>query len=161
MREVLHKISVLCLLIWIVIGSMMSFCGLDFKDSDVAEWYFMIRFWGAPLAVLLAIVTSDRNRRTEENHLLTFLFAGSGFLGTLFLMVILLFGSMCRWSEREVLFTHNEIRSQIVEREYGCGALDSGQPIVDVFVVVDILDYFEVSIKVNVEDLDKSKWIGK
>ena len=47
-----------------------------------------------------------------------------------------MFGEMCNWKTNNILFINKENSEiQIVEREFGCDATDSGQPLKSIFKI--------------------------
>ena len=76
-------------------------------------------------------------------------------------MTLAIFGDMCSWTDRETLFVNKEDKSvQIIKREYGCGAWDSGAPMVKDFRVEECLGCFRSTKEIDVESLDKNNWIS-
>ena len=71
-----------------------------------------------------------------------------------------MFANMCDWTNREIQFISKEDnKMKIIKREYGCGATDSGPPIVKNFKVQQYSRYFISAKEINIDEIDKNKWM--
>lgn len=66
---------------------------------------------------------------------------------------------MCAWNERKTLYVHNEdLERRIVLRDFGCGATDSGPPIVKVFEMERLNSWFNCVSEVDTTAIDGAQW---
>ncbi len=78
---------------------------------------------------------------------------------SLFFILIISFGDMCSWSTGTVLFEHKEDpKIKIVERDYGCGATDSGSPVYKVFRRKEITSYLSLFTEIDTSKINKAEW---
>jgi len=132
---------------------------LEFTNEEVKSTFERVRFIGLPIAILLTLFGTLKNRDSKANLFskvfLTLLAVGIS-IAVLFFS---LFAGMCNWSGNQILFENRKsTTTKIVLREYGCGATDSGSPIYRAFRIKPVLPFINVVTVVDTTTIDKSLW---
>ena len=66
---------------------------------------------------------------------------------------------MCEWSDGKIIYENkNNPSSKIVERDMGCGATDSGDPVYGMFKIKTLIPPFVWANRVDTDQIDKSEW---
>lgn len=76
-----------------------------------------------------------------------------------FIMIAMVFSGMCIWTVDRSLYQHKANRNiRIVKRSMGCGALDSGPPVVDTFLATQKFNFYIEYEKFETK-IDTTLWI--
>ena len=137
-----------------------NFIGLEFIDESFEQLFQKIRFWGVPICILLTLSGTIQPNETRKVKVLKFFTTLLITAFAFFIMMILIFTGMCNWSNSEVLYTNKDNKEvKIIRRDYGCGATDSGAPIVKICIVKEFTKYFNSISEIDIEEIDQTKWI--
>ena len=156
----LFIISIGCILFWIMCFILFSFTPLEFSKVRYQTIYEKTRFWNLPLAILLTLTGTIKKKdnvtmmaaRTGLTIIVSGLIA--------FILFMSVFANMCDWTEREILFRDRKNPgTRIVQREYGCGAWDSGSPIKKVFFIRNVAPFLVWATEIDTAGIDKQRWI--
>ena len=158
--KIIYLTSIFFICFWILAAILGQFVPIEFTDNQIENTFDSIRLFGFPIAILLTlsgtIKPNDTSGSIGGKILLTLFVSGISF----FFMVITLFASMCSWTTGKVFFESKQDRSiKIVERDYGCGATDSGRPICKIFKVKNITNYLIWVTEIDTNKIDKSQWV--
>jgi hypothetical protein len=144
---------------WILLPILELFIPLEFTDNEIKNSFYNIRFWGLPLSIMLTLTGTLKPNDSSigSKVILTLLISGI----SVFIMIISLFGDMCGWTATgKVFFEDKKDHSiKIVERDYGCGALDSGLPKYKVVKIKELTKYLVLVTEIDTNKIDKSEWI--
>ncbi len=131
---------------------------LELSD-DASAVYTEIRFCGFVVAVLYGIYRIGSKKNFSESILskVTGILVVSCF--GFFIMIAFLFSGMCSWSTEKVFFEDaKDISIQIVERHFGCGATDSGEPRIEIVKVNQLTRHLFWITEIDTATIDKSRW---
>ncbi len=138
----------------------MNAFGLEFNDRNFEQTFKEIRFWGIPICILLSLFGTVKSEDKRSDRIAKTVLTFGAAIFAFFFMIMSIFADMCDWTNRETLFISKEDNNiKIIRRDYGCGATDSGPPIVKNFKVKESFKYFISATEVNIEEVDESKWI--
>ena len=154
--RIIYWISIFLICFWVFLPLIKSFLSLEITDHEIEDTYDLIRFWGLPVAILLTLTGTIKQDDTSDDVggkvSLTLFVAGFS------LFFVLLF-NMCDWSTSIVLFQNKEDSDiKIVEREYGCGATDGGEPIYKIFKVQELTKYFIRVTEIDTATIGRAEW---
>ena len=159
--QVVHWASIIFLGFWVLIPILGNFIPLEFANKNSEHIYEMIRFYGLPIAAALLILTGMIKRKHTlsiivTKIILTIFVAVFSF----YISVIDLFGNMCSSTTHKVFFENKQNPSiKIVQRSYGCGAIDSSPSVPLVFKVREITSNLIWVTDIDTTQIDKSEWI--
>lgn len=159
-RKVIYWSCISLIVFWFFMPIIRWLTGLDFANSDISIASEQFFFYGIPTAIILTLIKTIKRSQSFvkilTNVVITVIIALL-FIGFQFFA---LFANMCAWYTTDILFTHKtDTNIEIVNRDYGCGAWDSGTPISKTFKISKYSDYLIKSSEVDTSQIDKSKWI--
>jgi len=159
--RIVHWTSILCLCFWILVPILGLFIPLEFANSHTEDTYIKIRFYGFPIAATLLILTGMIKRKHTLCLIVTkIILATCIAVFSFFVMIIVLFGSMCAWTTDKVFFENKRNPSiKIVQRSFGCGATDSTPATIKVFKIREITSDLIWVTEIDTTQIDKSEWI--
>jgi uncharacterized membrane protein len=157
--KIIYWVSIFAICFWVLTPILGLFVSLEFTSNEIENAYETTRFYGLPFAILLTLTGTIKDPDTSNSNgqkiLLTLLIAGISF----FIMIITLFSGMCSWTTDKVFFEDKKNSSiKIVERDYGCGATDSGKPIYKTFKVHEVTKYLIWVTEIDTNKIDMSEW---
>ena len=134
--KLVYWTSLSLILFFIILAVARQFIPLELTNQKFQNVWDDIIFYGFTGAILFTLTgtikKSDTSASVLNTVLLTFLITGI----SLIIMFMALFTDMCSWTTDKVLFKNRQDHSvQIVKRNYGCGATDSGKPRTKLFKV--------------------------
>ena len=133
---------------------------LEFATDDFELQYRHFLFFAVPIAVILTLCGTVKGK--DSIPLVTGKLLGT--LALAALSVFLMFGSalssMCTYTNKEVLFEKkDDPNTQIIVREFGCGAVDGGPPVISVHKVNHFTNFFIRSSRIDTSTIDKNNWV--
>jgi hypothetical protein len=160
MHRVIFLIAISLLIFWMVSPILMKYFSLEFNDKSFESNFISIRFFGVPTCILLTLFGTIKSNHKKSDRItftvLTFGLATFAF----FVMIGSILSGMCDWSNRETLFVNKENQNiKIIQREYGCGAMDSDAPFTRDFKVNECSKYFIIATEIDLEKMNKNVWI--
>jgi hypothetical protein len=158
--KIIFRISVLIIGIWIVTPLLRWVFDLEFASSSIKSNYERLLFFAVPIATILSLFGTLRSKdddvRISIKIFVTLLLS----LGSIFIMTISMFGDMCTWTNKEVLYEQKKDRStKIIIQDFGCGATDTQPPTTGVYKVEEFTKYFIRSVNYDTLNMDKNEWI--
>ena len=160
MNRVIFLVAICCLVFWVISPILLHLIGLEFNDEGLEQTYNEIKFRGIPICIILTLFgTIKPNDKSGDRILKTVLTLAVATIA-FFFMIMSIFAGMCDWTNREILYTNKEYKEvKIIQRDYGCGATDSGPPIVKNFKVKEFTKYFISAKEIDIEKIDQNEWI--
>jgi hypothetical protein len=128
LNKFIYKFSIVLIAAFIVLPIAGYATGIELATSEYKHNYQIIRLFGLPLAILLTMFGRIKGEETAGKTgwkvgytiLISFI---------VFILCGAMFFDMCGWSIRQTLYeVKDDPDTNIVLREYGCGAYDSGKP---------------------------------
>ena len=158
-KKILFWLSITFLFCFIVIPIIGYILGVEFNNMELELLYEQIRFYGVPVAILLflpiIIKKKDSNYEKGLKIALTITVSGISFVILFFMIWI----SICNWSNREILFRDTRSDNVIMLRDYGCGALDSEEPLAEIHKIEYYSTYFIRATPIDTLKIDMGKWV--
>ena len=160
MKKIILWIAIIFFAFWIISPMLLESFDLEFKERSVERAYEEFRFWGILICIVLTLFWTIK--KTDKLGRIALKVMGTIGITVLifFFMAMSVLSDMCDWSHREVLFTNKTNKKiKIIKREYGCGAVDSEQPIVKDFEVKEVGKFFITSREINIEEIVQNEWV--
>lgn len=159
-KKAIRWISVAGISLMLLITVLLNVFPVEFKDGSVSLEFEKARFFGLPALTFMFLVSLIHTH--DAIGVVVFKIVGaillSGFV--LYVMVMTLFAGMCQWTDRETVFINkHDVRKQIIVRDVGCGAWDSGPPFYKTVLVRDLSPWFKLVTAVDTTSIDRSIWI--
>jgi hypothetical protein len=144
----------------ILIPVLMRMLPVEFASRNIEETYEQVLFTGFPIAILFTlsgtIKPGDSAGSMGIKFVLTLLICGI----VLFFMISTTLAGMCNWTTLRELFVNKHDHSvKIVERGFGCGATDGGEPSVRVFKTENMTNYLIWVTPIDTNLIDRYEWI--
>lgn len=141
---------------------IFKYLPIQWATNELKNSFEHMRFFGIPVCIMLTLFGTINHQDPIDSigvkAGLTAIAAGISF----FMLVGTVFDGLCQWTTREVLFEHvNDASRRIVERDLGCGAVDSGPPSVVVFEVREITPFLLRVERVDISQIDLREWRRK
>ncbi|MCW3070774.1 MAG: hypothetical protein JWO44_664 [Bacteroidetes bacterium] len=157
--KIIYRASIVFICVIVATAILGQALPLEFADNESENLYLGICFYGIPLAIVLTLTGTLKQTDTPASAtgkiILTLVIAGLSF----FVTVIAAFTSMCEWSTHRVCFENKQDPSvKIVEREFGCGVFDSGEPAYKLFKVSEFSPYMIWATEADTNKIDKAEW---
>ena len=149
-------VSILFFILPPIIGLLLP---LEFTNDRFKDIYEKIRFTTLPIAILLTLfgtikITDSSQRKTTKIVLTIVAAVLSGMI-----LFFSFWSGMCAWATERILFDNSENPSKkIVLREFGCGATDSGSPVIRVCKIKTITPYLIWVTKADTTSIDRQVW---
>lgn len=148
------------MIIWIISPIVLGLSGLEFRERSVEQSFEEFRFWGILICILSTLLWTIK--RTDKLGLSILKIIGTVGIAILVFcfMAMSVLSGLCDWSNGKILFTSKKNQKiKVIKREYGCGAVDSGQPIVKDFEVKEVAKLFIIAKEINISEIDENEWI--
>lgn len=157
-------ISCLVLLFYIILPIVFALSPLQFSQSRYEDQYEQSRLVILPLAIigtLFGTIRSDDYREARNLKIrFTLGLAVLSFFLLLFAAIAFLGSGMCAWTDRQLLFVkRSDPAIQVRLRDFGCGATDSGSPLVEVFRISKVTPWFRWVQHFDTTHMDRSEWV--
>ena len=154
-----HKIIFRISLCFVILCVLTIFLPIEITNETAKMNFIWIRLFGIPIAVLITLIGVIKQKDTIliviVKSVVIVIFTGFA----CFFMFIMLFASMCEWTESEVFFTHKQKQNtKIIGRSMNCGAFDTDFPNYKPFKITKLSDDFIWAVKVDTTNLDTNKW---
>ena len=151
--------SILILCLWILTTIFGTFIPLEISNSNFEIIYDRIRFYGIPIAIILTLTGTIKNKDTAGTVTIKVFATIVISLFSVFVMVMTLFAGMCDWTTENVIF-ENKLNpsTKIVQRSFGCGATDSSPATLKVFKVKEITPFLIWTTTIDTNQINKSEW---
>jgi len=159
-NKIIFWTSIIFIGLLIIVPLILLIFDLEFASDSIKSNYKGFMFFTVPIAILLTlfgtIKSKDNILKTIGKVIGTILIS----FVTIFLMIMSIFADMCAWTDRQILYENkHDSNTKIIERDFGCGATDSGYPTVRIFKVQHFTKYFIRTTKVDTASIDKNEWI--
>ncbi len=143
----------------IFIGILGSLLPIEVIDDNLVYYYMVIRFYGIPITIILTL-TGTIKQKDKAGLIIGKIIATIAMsIFSLFIVFMVLFSNMCGWTTNRVFFENTQNKTiKIVERNFGCGATDSGEPVYKIFKLKEITKYFIWVTEIDTNQIDKSEW---
>jgi hypothetical protein len=135
----------------------MSF---EFTNNDCERLFNDIWFFGFPICILLTLTGTLRKGDINAVIIGKIIFTVLLSLIPIVIAVATVFDGLCSWETDKILFENKKDHSiSIALRDFGCGAIDDGDPKYKIFKIENYTSY-----AIRVSDIDttkivKSEWI--
>ncbi len=159
-KKIIYWISLTLILLLAVVPFIGHFTPLEITNENFLNIYEQICFFGLPIVILLTLIGTLRPQNSDaiKTIKITLTICASLFSPIVLLSTFFLFG-MCRWTDNEVLFRNlHDNSTQIILRDFGCGATDSGRPIYKVFKRTKILPSLIWVTDFDTTKIDRQVW---
>jgi fatty acid desaturase len=145
--------------LWILFPMIRWILHWEFISDEIKSQYLHFQYYAIPIAILLTLVrTIDLKLRVRENLITLIVTIGFGVIIHI-VFIISLFMNMCTYIDKEVMFQHKkDPNKQIRVREMDCGAVDSSEPVPQIFEVNYFSKYFKSAYKIDTTEIDMGEW---
>ena len=162
--KIIYYGSILFIVIVVLISILLRVLPLEFANQNNQDTFDFIFFIGIPIAILLTlsrlVFKTDVSKGKIRNILILTILTSAGVFFLFILYAFATFGSgLCSWSTGPTIFKNVSSSSKIVWRDFGCGAVDSSPPTIEISKVTEITPLFIYITKVDTTKLDKKIWI--
>ncbi len=144
----------------VLLTLILNLAPIEFVDSSKELAYQSWRWIG--VAVCIGVLLLCRITTSDTGWTIAGKITAAVVVSLISLVVFGFIGFasfMCAWSERKTIYVHNEDpERRIVLRDFGCGATDSGPPIVKVFEMERLNSWFNYVSKVDTTAIDYAQW---
>ena len=157
-NRIIFLTSLILLCLWIVFPIIRIIVGIEFASGDLKMAYKEFLFFAVPILMFLTLFGLIKK---SDNWVAIF----GKVIGTLaislcitFFIVMSVFTDMCIWTNEKILFKNVNTNSEIILRNYSCGATDSSSPIVQIHKIDYYTKYFIKISDIDTNSIDKKKW---
>jgi hypothetical protein len=157
--KIIFWTSIIFICLCVLIGIITHLLPIEI-DNKTENTYENILITWFPISILLTL--SGTIKPNDTGRTMGFKFLLTIFTTGLFVFMIFatsLGSGMCGWTTIKVLFENKQNHSnKIVKRTFGCGATDSGSPLLKIFEVKEISSYFIWVSEVDTNNIDRTNW---
>ena len=133
---------------------------LEFANDSVKSNYKEFMFVAVPVAILLTLTGTIKFKESIPVILGKVLATTVIAAFVVFLMIASVFSDMCTWTNNEILFEHKtDPNTKIIQREFGCGAVDGGPPTEGIYKVEYLTKYFIRPSLVDTSNINRNEWV--
>lgn len=152
------SISLLCIIVLFTI--LRQFIHIEFVDPSNESNYEYICTYGISIAILLILKRTINKSDSTPIIIFKILLTGFISLASFFIIATIYFATgMCVWTTNKTVFENKMNPSiSIVERNLGCGATDSGQPVYKTFKVAKLIPQLIWVAEIDTNKIDKAEW---
>lgn len=160
MKRKFHLIGKYYLIIFVIAHILYAFLPLQIIDDTLSRKIFDYKLYTIPIAVFFVYLELIKTKSTFTDFIILVLISVSSTVMYYILSSLIIFMSMCGYVNRTTLY-ENKTNSniQIIIREYGCGAFDSGLPIVHVHKVQNFFNKVEYYTEIDTNKINPNEWI--
>ncbi|HVX48988.1 MAG TPA: hypothetical protein VHB48_02490 [Chitinophagaceae bacterium] len=165
--QMLYKLifyaSISLLVIFVCVAVALNWLPLEFTNATYADIFATVFVFGIPILMLLTLcrlgfkpaLTAQKKKVVVIQTIITAAAA---------LLLIFLYGlgtalDLCGWTTGKALFKKINGQQKIVEREFGCGAVDAAAPTIKIAREVYITPVFVYFTPIDTNTLNKAEWI--
>lgn len=134
------------------------FIPLEFTDRKEQYYYESIRFFGFPIAILLTLTGTVKNKDHNGVKFGKIILTVLTSLAVFYFSGLAILGDMCQWSTERIVFESKIDSDKIVIRSFGCGATDSGSPTYGTFKVKYFTRHFILATPIDTTRVDQTLW---
>jgi hypothetical protein len=158
--RIIYWISIFLICFWISVSIIGPFLPIECVNEELENNYYIIHFWGLPVAILTTLTGTIKLDDTLGSIVGKVCLTIFSSVFSMIFMTLLFFTNMCSWTNGRVIFENKEVSSiKIIEREYGCGATDSGEPVYKIFKVQEVTKYFIKVTEIDTVTIDRAEWM--
>lgn len=157
--KIIYWTSILLLCFWVLTAILGTFIPLEFANNDSEFVFDSIRFYGFPIAIILTLTGTIKEKDTSGVITTKIIWTLCVSAFSIFVMIMTLFAGMCDWTTDKVFFERKQNSSiKIVQRSFGCGAMDSSPATLKVFKISEITPYLIWLTKIDTNKINRSEW---
>jgi len=157
--KIVYWTSIFLICFWLLAALLEPFIPLEFANNEGEYVYDSIHFYGLPIVIMLTL-TGTIKKKDALGLIVAKIFGticAAAF--SAFVMIATLLAGMCDWTTDRVFFENKQNPSiKIVQRSYGCGAIDSSPATLKVFKVREIAPYLIWVTNIDTSQINKSEW---
>jgi hypothetical protein len=139
---------------------LFAFLPLEFSNDVYSSAYDEVQVLGLSATILLTLTGTIKCRDGVGRIILKIVltFAVLGIFITIRLANAL--SGLCTWSNGDVLFQDKDHAAiQIIERDYGCGAVDNTSAVKKTFLLNNLTFFLVWVAPIDTATIDKEKWM--
>jgi hypothetical protein len=142
---------------WLLMPLIRMSFNLEFA-TDTIKWnYRQFLFVAVPIVILSTLFGTLKSKEPSIYRLSKIIGTIVVSLGIIFMS---LFTDMCVWSNKQILYRHiHDSKTQIILRDFGCGASDSSPSKKKAFRVQYFTNYFISCTEIDTAKIDINNWI--
>ena len=157
--KIIYLASLTLILLLVVVPLIGHFTPLEITDESFQDAYLEFRFYGLPIIILLTLFGTIEPQNSIATKAAKIVLTIGVSIFSIFILFIAVFAGMCRWTNNEILFNNvNDKTTQIILRDFGCGATDSGQPTYKVCKIKNILPSLIWVTDFDTTRIDRQIW---
>lgn len=152
--------AVSLIIFWFVFPIFCWIFNLEFASNELEIGYGHFMFYALPISIILTLTKTLNNNKIKTDNL--GIVIGTLILASISVMVAFfsVFSTMCSWSNGQVLYKlKDNAKIVIMERNFGCGASDSTEPMFEIHRVRSFTKFFIHASKVDTATINKNDWI--
>jgi len=151
-------IAISFIAIILIVAGLLHVLPIEFATSAYEDVFDVLLLLGLPIAIIFTLTGTIKRTNTAGATIAKIVLT----LFAAFLPVLFAFTTafdLCGWSEGKILFAKKEDAStQIVLREFGCGAVDSSSPDYKVVKITHLTPLFIYISDIDTTKIDRTVW---
>lgn len=159
-RKIIFWAAITFIILRIVLAIVISTMNLEFASMSIESSYERFMFYTTQLALLLTLFGTIKSRDSWEKKTTVIIGTATIIFGICLFTIMSAFSGMCNTTNVKSLYESvDNSNTKIMIRNFGCGATDSGPPIVYVHKVEYFTDYFIRSTEIDTTKINLAEWI--
>ena len=158
-NKIIYRTSLVLIFVFVIVPFVGQFTPLEFTGDYFQSLFEGFRFFGLPLVIMLTLFGTLKPKdstATKTTKIILTIFVS---LLSVFMLFISIWTGMCRWTNNKVLFNNiDDKTTQIVLRDFGCGATDSGNPTYKVCKIKNLLPSIIWVTEIDTTKIDRQVW---
>jgi len=158
-KKIVFWTSLIFIFVFVIVPGVAEFTPLELTNDKFQNSFEEVRFFGLPIAILLTLFGTLKPKDPTGTKITKFILTICLSLLSVYILWMTIFAGMCRWTDNKILFQNiNEKNTKIILRDFGCGAIDSGDPTYKVFKIKSITPSLIWVTTVDTTRIDRQKW---
>ena len=158
-NKIIYWTSLVLIFIFVIVPFVGQFTPLELTNDNFENSFEQFRFFGLPVVILLTLFGTLKTKDSTGTKTTKIVLTICVSLLSVFILFITVFAGMCRWTNNKVLFHNiNDKTTEIVLRDFGCGATDSGSPTYKVCKIKTILTSLIWVTDIDTTKIDRQIW---
>lgn len=152
--------SIILLCFWILTAILGIFLPVEFANEDSRLIIESTRGFSFPIAVLGTLTGTLKRKDTKGDFLIKIVLTIIAAVFSFYIIALYALGNLCSYTTSSVFFENKQNSSiKIVERSFGCGAVDGLPSSLHVHKVREISPYLIWVTNIDTNTINKDEWI--
>lgn len=157
-KQIIFWLSILYLICWIAYPVIRQMLDLEYASAAYESSYLSFQIIAIPITLCLLILSTID--KSSINGLIAKIIAAIVIPFATMYMIILCNWNLCNWSNGKELYIHRSDKNKkIIVRSFGCGAVDSTEPIIKTFIVENYSKYFIKTTEIDTAKINDDQWL--